>query len=154
MSVPVTFGDFKPNELSKLINNKDPLGLNEDIESYFTNEGSNSKATISEASEPRASSMEYDAIPHYLKMMSSMVSLNNQEMCILIQISSKIPTTTLTLKQKRVKKTLYLFLSKLLALLLVIYPEKFHSKASKQSRNLARDLLPTLAAITQVNMDI
>ena len=79
MSVPVTFGDFKPNELSRLINNKDPLGLNEDIESYFTSEGSNSKATISETSEPKASSMEYNAIPHYLKMMSSMASLNNQE---------------------------------------------------------------------------
>ena len=78
MSVPVTFGDFKPNELSRLINNKDPLGLNEDIESYFTSEGSNSKA-ISEASEPKASSMEYDAIPHYLKMTSSMAFLNDQE---------------------------------------------------------------------------
>ena len=74
MSVPVTFGDFKPNELSQLINNKDPLGLNEDIESYFTREGSNLKA-----SEPSTSSMEYDAIPHYLKMMSSMASLGNQE---------------------------------------------------------------------------
>ena len=77
MSVLVTFGDFKPNELSQLINNKDPLGLNEDIESYFTSEGSNLKA--SEASEPSTSSMEYDAIPHYLKMMSSMASLGNQE---------------------------------------------------------------------------
>ena len=79
MSVPVTFGDFKPNELSQLINNKDPLGLNEDIESYFTSEGSNLKATTSEASEPSASSMEYNAIPHYLKMTSSMASLSNQE---------------------------------------------------------------------------
>ena len=79
MLVPVTFGDFKPNEFSQLINNNDPLGLNEDIESYFTSEGSNSKATMSEASEPKASSMEYDAIPHYLKMTSSMASLNNQE---------------------------------------------------------------------------
>ena len=78
MLVPVTFGDFKPNELSRLVNNKDPLGLNEDIESYFTSEGSDSKA-ISEASEPKASSMEYDAIPHYLKMTSSMASLNDQE---------------------------------------------------------------------------
>ena len=79
MSVPVTFGDFKPNELYQLINNKDPLGLNQDIESYLTIEGSNSKATTSEASEPKTSSMEYDAIPHYLKMMSSMASLSNQE---------------------------------------------------------------------------
>ena len=70
MSVPVTFGDFKPNELYQLINNKDPLGLNQDIESYFTMEGSNSnsKATTSEASEPKTSNMEYDAIPHYLKI--------------------------------------------------------------------------------------
>ena len=79
MSVPVTFGDFKPNEFSQLINNKDPLGLNEEIESYYTSEGSNLKATTSEASEPKASSMEYDAIPHYLKMTSSMVSSSNQE---------------------------------------------------------------------------
>ena len=81
MLVLVTFGDFRPNELYQLINNKDPLGLNQDIESYFTIESSNSnsKATTSEASEPKTSSMEYDAIPHYLKMTSSMASLSNQE---------------------------------------------------------------------------
>ena len=81
MSVPVTFGDFKPNEISQLINSKDPLGLNADIDSYFTKEGSNFEATTtSEATnEPNTSSMEYDAIPHYLKMMSSMVLKNNQE---------------------------------------------------------------------------
>ena len=32
----VSFGDLKPNELSQLIENKDPLGLNSDIESYST----------------------------------------------------------------------------------------------------------------------
>ena len=81
MSVPVTFGDFKPNEISQLINSKDPLGLNMDNESYFTSEGSNYQATTtSEATiEPKTSSMEYDAIPHYLKMMSSMAPQNNQE---------------------------------------------------------------------------
>ena len=81
MLVPVTFGDFKPNEISQLINNKDPLGLNADIDSYFTREGSNLEAiTTSEATiEPNTSSMEYDAIPHYLKIMSSMVPKNNQE---------------------------------------------------------------------------
>ena len=81
MLVLVTFGDFKPNEISQLINSKDPLGLNTEIESYFTSKGSNFQATTtSEATiEPNASSMEYDVIPHYLKMMSLMVPKNNQE---------------------------------------------------------------------------
>ena len=81
MLVPVTFGDFKPSEISQLINSKDPLGLNTEIGSYSTSQGSNIQATTtSEATiEPNASSMEYDAIPHYLKMMSSMVPKNNQE---------------------------------------------------------------------------
>ena len=36
--------------------------------------------TTSEATiEPNTSSMEYDVIPHYLKMMSSMAPKNNQE---------------------------------------------------------------------------
>ena len=35
MLVPVTFGDFKPNEISQLINSKDPSGLNADIDSYL-----------------------------------------------------------------------------------------------------------------------
>ena len=80
MLVLVTFGNFKPNEISQLINSKDPLGLNMDNESYFTSEGSNYQATTSEATiEPKTSSMEYDAIPHYLKMTSSMAPNNNQE---------------------------------------------------------------------------
>ena len=82
MSVLVSFGDFKPNELSQLINSKDPLGLDMRIESYFTSKGSNfeAKATTSEAiAEPNATSMEYDAIWHYLKMTSSMVPKNNRE---------------------------------------------------------------------------
>ena len=32
----VSFGNFKLNEISGLIRNKDPLGLNADIESYST----------------------------------------------------------------------------------------------------------------------
>ena len=81
MSVLVTFGDFKPNEISQLINSKGPLGLNADIDSYFTKEGSNFEATTtSEATnEPNTSSMEYDAITHYLKMTSSMALKINQE---------------------------------------------------------------------------
>ena len=81
MLVPVTFGDFKPSEISQLINSKDPLGLNTEIGSYSTSQGSNIQATTtSEATiEPNASSMEYDVIPHYLKMTSSMVPKNNQE---------------------------------------------------------------------------
>ena len=33
----VSFGDFKLNEISELIGNKDPLSLNTDIDSYSTN---------------------------------------------------------------------------------------------------------------------
>ena len=36
----VSFGDFKPNELSQLMENKDPLDLNSDTESYSTNNNS------------------------------------------------------------------------------------------------------------------
>ena len=82
MLVSVSFGDFKPNELSQLINSKDPLGLDTEIESYFTSNGSNfeAKATTSETvAEPNATSMEYDVILHYLKMTSSMVPKNNKE---------------------------------------------------------------------------
>ena len=44
---------------------KDPLGLNADIDSYFTREGSNLEATATpEATiEPNTSSMEYNVIP-------------------------------------------------------------------------------------------
>ena len=40
----VSFGDFRPNELSQLIENKDPLGLNMDSESYSTKTTLNNKS--------------------------------------------------------------------------------------------------------------
>ena len=59
----------------------DSLGLNADNDSYFTKEGSNFEATTTSqaTNEPNTSSMEYNAIPLYLKMMSSMALENNQE---------------------------------------------------------------------------
>ena len=66
----VSFGDFKPNELSQLIENKDPLGLNLDIENYSTinNSDIESYSTIN----TEQSKMEYDAILHYLKTVSTL----------------------------------------------------------------------------------
>ena len=68
----VSFDDFKPNELFQLIENKDPLGLNLDIESYSTknNSDTESYSTINNAEEQ--SKREYDAFPHYLKMASNL----------------------------------------------------------------------------------
>ena len=73
----LSFGDFKKNEITELIGNKDPLGLNSDInmsrnnsdtdiESYTTiktNTETPSEKTIS----PSKTNMVFDAIPHYLK---------------------------------------------------------------------------------------
>ena len=64
----ISFGDFKKDEITELISNKDPLGLNSDIESYTTIK---SKGAI--LSEEDKTNMAYDAIPHYLKA----VNLNN-----------------------------------------------------------------------------
>ena len=51
----VLFGDFKPNEIYNLIENKDPLGLNSDIEGHKTQQIE-----------------EFDAILHYIKMASTL----------------------------------------------------------------------------------
>ena len=62
----VSFGDFKPDEIYNLIENKDPLGLNNDIQGHLT------------TNNPEKD-MEYDAIPHYIKMASTvkMSNVNN-----------------------------------------------------------------------------
>ena len=60
----VSFGDFKPNEISQLIENKDHLGLNVDIDSYPT---INNSENIQISIEKSELNMEYDVVPHYLK---------------------------------------------------------------------------------------
>ena len=63
----VSFGDFKPNEISQLIENKDPLGLNVDIVSYSTirnNTQTYAQNAQNNSDEPEIN-MEYDAIPTF-----------------------------------------------------------------------------------------
>ena len=69
----VSFGEFKLNEISELIGNKDPLGLNTDIESYSTiknkSKSENNKSEVPlntpDANQTTGESkMEYDVIPH------------------------------------------------------------------------------------------
>ena len=62
----VSIGDFKPDEIYNLIENKDPLALNKDIEGHPT---INNK----QLSEKH---MEYDAILHYIKMASNLKTSN------------------------------------------------------------------------------
>ena len=72
-----SFGDFKNNEIADLIGNKDPLGLDPDIEkgnyssNITTNQLNNMKTkeipSKDEAIMPEESNMAHDAIPHYLK---------------------------------------------------------------------------------------
>ena len=69
----VSFGNFKPNEISQLIENKDPLGLNVDIDSYNTQTYAQNAQNNSE--EPEIN-MEYDAILHYLKMVPALKTSN------------------------------------------------------------------------------
>ena len=62
----VSFGDLKPDEIYNPIENKDPLGLNNDIQGHLnTNNQQKDK--------------EYDAILHYIKMASTlkMSNVNN-----------------------------------------------------------------------------
>ena len=72
-----SFGNFKLNEISELIGNKDPLGLNTDIENYSTIKNkSKSVAPLNmpdanQATDAWESKMEYDAIPHYLKLAAN-----------------------------------------------------------------------------------
>ena len=72
-----SFGDFKNNEITDLIGNKDPLGLDPDIEkgNYSSNittyQLNNIKTeeipSKDEVTMPEESNMVHDAIPHYLK---------------------------------------------------------------------------------------
>ena len=55
----VSFGDCEPDEIYNLIENKDPLGLNSDIQGHNTQQ-----------------IKEYDAIPHYIKMLSTLKMAN------------------------------------------------------------------------------
>ena len=72
-TMAVSFGEFKLNEISELIGNKDPLGLNTDIESYSTiknkSKSENNKSEVPlntpDANQTTGESkMEYDVIPH------------------------------------------------------------------------------------------
>ena len=69
----VSFGDFKPNEISQLIENKDPLCLNLDIESYSTTKNN---AQINAEKPDSDLNMEYDAILHYLKIAPTLKTSN------------------------------------------------------------------------------
>ena len=73
-TVLVSFGDFKPNEISQLIENKDPLGLNPDIDSHQSY--STIKNNVYMNSEEPEISMEYNAILHYLKMPPTLKASN------------------------------------------------------------------------------
>ena len=57
----VLFGDFELNEIYNLIENKDPLRLNSDIQGHKTQQ-------IEEK--------EFDAILHYIKMASTLKTTN------------------------------------------------------------------------------
>ena len=65
----ITFGDFD-NEISELIESKDPLGLNTDTERYQT---AKSKVPLQTPSETKMEEY-HDVILHYLK---SAVNVNN-----------------------------------------------------------------------------
>ena len=71
----ISFGDFKKNEISELIQNKDPLGLNYDIESYKT---AKSEAPLkipdTDKDIDSETKMDYDEILHNLK---SATNVNN-----------------------------------------------------------------------------
>ena len=55
----VSFSDFEPNEIYHLIENKDPLVLNSDIQGHNTQKID-----------------EFDAILHYIKMVSTLKMAN------------------------------------------------------------------------------
>ena len=80
-TLSISFGDFKSSEISEHIQNKDPLGLNCDIESYKTAKSDKSEApsktpdTDKDKGADLETEMKYDAIPHYLKLAAN---LNNR----------------------------------------------------------------------------
>ena len=75
----LSFGDFKKNEITKLIGNKDPLGLNSDInmstnnsdtavESYNTiKTNMNDEAVLPNTESNSKTKMAHDKILHYLR---------------------------------------------------------------------------------------
>ena len=77
----LSFGDFKKSELTELTKNKDPLGLNSDMNINNSDIESNTTIKINtetpseEAISPDKTNTEYDAIPHYLK------AVNFQQQC-------------------------------------------------------------------------
>ena len=77
-TMSISFCDFKSNEISELIWNKDPLGLNSDMESYKSAKSDKSevlsKTSDSDKDADLETKMEYNGIPHYLK---SAANLNN-----------------------------------------------------------------------------
>ena len=62
----VSFGDFKPDEIYNLIQNKDPLGLNNDIQGHLNT----NNQQLSQKDK------EYDSIVHYIKMASTLKTSN------------------------------------------------------------------------------
>ena len=74
----VSFGDFKKNSILEVIQNTDPLGLNTDIDNYYTAKSNTSEAPLKTPNADKdadwESKIEYDAIPHYLK---SATNFNN-----------------------------------------------------------------------------
>ena len=64
----------KKNDISELIQNKDPLGLNSNIESYTTIKSTTKPAEAITPEEDTQTKMECDAILHYLKLA---VTFNN-----------------------------------------------------------------------------
>ena len=82
----MSFGDFKLNEISELIWNKDHLGLNMAIESYSTikkkSEEPLNMSDANKATDAEESEMEYVSIPHYLKPVANFnnnADINNKE---------------------------------------------------------------------------
>ena len=61
-TMSISFGHFKNNEISELIWNKDPLGLNSDIESYKT--AKNETPSNMPSDTDSETKMEYDAMLH------------------------------------------------------------------------------------------
>ena len=97
----ISFGNFRKNEITDLIRNKDPLGLYPDIEkgnqsSNITNnqpDNSINKEIPSkdEAIMPEESNMVHNAIPHYLKAgnCNNSANTNKEEGTPTLQVNSK-----------------------------------------------------------------
>ena len=97
-----SFGNFNCKEIADLIGNKDPLGLNSDIEksnvssNTANNEQDNSInndiPSKDEAIMPEESNMAHNAIPHYLKAGNCNNSANTskeEEDTPTLQVNSK-----------------------------------------------------------------